>query len=122
MLSTYHCELINAFIDDELDDQERQVVERLLASSPEAQSFLDQMMRDSKELQSLLSRKAPPTLADAVMETLAENRQPVKPIPLPPPAPATRTFPLWLGLALAGGVLIAVATGAFFMLDLLLKH
>jgi hypothetical protein len=121
MLSDRHCQLLTAYVDGELSARERRAVARLLDQSPEARAFLDKLESDSHELRRLPVRRAPTTLADVVMQTLADDRP--RPVRLPRPTPTVagaRGIPLWLGLPAAACLLLAVTGGTFVFFSLLL--
>ncbi len=131
MLSDSQCQLLTAYVDNELDVRERSAVERLVAVSAEARDFLDQLQADSKELRQLPTRAAPATLADAVMETVHDSNSHHESVPanllseepaLPrvAPVPSRGGIPRWLGLAVAACVLIGVGLGTYLFSGLLL--
>jgi hypothetical protein len=122
MLSERDFKLLTAYVDGELDAPQRQALARLVAASPEARTFLEKLEGDSSELRALPAHKAPPTLADALMETVSEIR--VAPTSAPPPHPVeppARPIPRWLGVAVAASVLVAVGMATFLLTGVLLR-
>jgi hypothetical protein len=120
MRKSRHLQLLTAYVDGELDARQRKLVERLLAKSEEARLLLAKLESDSKELRDLPRHDAPTTLTDLVMETVSEVGMPA-PLPVAPAAAASpNLIPVWLGLALAACVLLAVTLGTFILAGALL--
>jgi hypothetical protein len=116
MLVERQYQLLTAYVDGELDARQRKLVQRLVAESEEARAFLTKLESDSKELRESPRHKAPATLPDLVMETLTEGlAHPVLPSTATPSA-----IPIWLGLALAACVLLAVSVASYFTVSGLL--
>jgi hypothetical protein len=115
MLADRYYQLLTAYVDGELDARQRKKVERLVAQSEEARALLEKLEGDSKELREAPRHAAPPTLSDLVMETV--NHPAARPeLPATPAAAVSGgAIPLWLGLALAACILMAVTVGTFFM-------
>jgi hypothetical protein len=115
MLADRYYQLLTAYVDGELDARQRKKVERLVAQSEEARALLEKLESDSKELRELPRHAAPQTLSDLIMETV--NHPAARPeLPATPAAAVSSgAIPLWLGLALAACILMAVTVGTFFM-------
>jgi hypothetical protein len=115
MLADRYYQLLTAYVDGELDARQRKKVERLVAQSEEARALLEKLEGDSKELRESPRHAAPPTLSDLVMETVSHpTARPELPA-TPAAAVSGGAIPLWLGLALAACILMAVTVGTFFM-------
>jgi hypothetical protein len=115
MLADRYYKLLTAYVDGELDARQRKMVDRLVAQSDEARLFLEKLESDSKVLRELPRHAAPQTLSDLIMETVNESEA-RPPLPATPAAAASHgTIPVWLGLALAACILMAVTVGTFFM-------
>jgi hypothetical protein len=125
MLSDRQSQLLTAYVDGELDAPQRQAVDHLLTSSPEARALVNKLVRDSKELHNLPVQPAPSTLAMAVMETLSDMPSQRREVIARSPDRATipaGTIPKGIGFAAAACVLAAVGIGTFWLAGLVLKE
>jgi hypothetical protein len=135
MLSDRQSQLLTAYVDGELDAPQRQAVDHLLTSSPEARALVNKLVRDSKELRNLPAQPAPSTLAMAVMQNLSDTHQvmPQQVVARPPDhqvmaqSPdramiAAGTIPRGIGFAAAACVLATVGIGTFWLAGLVIKE
>jgi anti-sigma factor RsiW len=114
MLSNRHCELLTAYVDGELDAPQRQVVRQLLASSAEACAFLHKLELDSGEMLKMAARRAPATLAPAVMRKVSELG--------PLRGEHWSAVPRWQGFAVAACVFVAIGLGGVFLIAMVMNQ
>jgi hypothetical protein len=107
MLSEQVTQLLTAFVDGELSQQERETVLRLLNKSSEAREFLRQLQENAHKLKQLPPHKVEPSLVEAIMQAIAEQKaQPKQPVQ---PMVARRARRRWLpytAAALAASLLV----------------
>jgi anti-sigma factor RsiW len=80
MLSDQVTQLLTAFVDGELSQRQRKTVMRVLHKSSEARAILRQLQENAHKIKQLPRRKLEPSLVDAVMQAIAEQKaQPKQP-------------------------------------------
>jgi hypothetical protein len=80
MLSDQATQLLTAFIDRELSQRQRKAVMRLLHKSSEAREMLRHLQENAHKLKQLPRRKIEPSLADEILQAIAEQQaQPKQP-------------------------------------------
>jgi hypothetical protein len=80
MLSEQVTQLLTAFVDGELSQRQRKSVMRVLHKSSEARALLRQLQENAHKIKQLPRRKLEPSLVDAVMQAIAEQKaQPKQP-------------------------------------------
>lgn len=104
-------QLLTAYIDGELNDRQRQAVQRLLAKSAEARALLQQLQGHANVLRSLPRRKLHRDFSQQVLRTIAERRLRVSRRAALTHRPG---LPAWAGLAVAASVLFVVGIGTYF--------
>ena len=102
--------LIAAAVDGDLPPDQVKAFQRLLAENPEAVRLFNELRADSARLKGLPRRNTPVPVAVAVMTRIAGTS------PTPARKPARR--PVWVPLALAASVLVAVAATSFLLFSL----
>jgi hypothetical protein len=80
MLSDQVTQLLTAFVDGELSQRQRKAVMRVLHKSSEAREVLRQLQENAHKIKELPRRKLEPSLVEAVMQAIAEQKaQPAQP-------------------------------------------
>lgn len=79
MLSDHQLQLLTAFVDGELSQQERMAAMRLLNQSSEAREILRQLQENAHKLKNLPRHAVEPSLVGEIMEALAAGQSQVKP-------------------------------------------
>src|SRR5262245_312418 len=104
-------ELLSAYLDGELPDEERRTVEARLASDPEARKLLDELRQTAAAVRGLPRRSAPAGLANAVRARLergalvSESR----------PAPVESKSPLIWGRRFAYAAVLFMTAGVGYI-------
>src|SRR5262249_19306651 len=119
MLPDRYCQLLTAYVDGVLDRGQLQTVTRLLETSAEARTVLQQLQENARKLQGLPYHQLCPEFPAQVMAKIQPffpaqvmaKIQPLKPV-AGPVAPAAG-FPTWLGASAAAAVLLIVALGSY---------
>lgn len=106
MLSSEITELLSAFVDGELNQRQREAVMRLLNKSSEARELLRQLQENAHRIKQLPRHKVEPSLVEAVMQAIAEQ----KPKPMAAPRPARRRWLPYVAAGLAASLLIGVVS------------
>lgn len=110
-------ELLSAYLDGELTDSERALVEARLASDPEAQHLLHQLRSVSQDIQALPLETGPRDFRDQVLQRIVKTpiAREATAASAPTPEVRTTTTPLafqgrrpwiWASLAVAAGLMI----------------
>jgi len=115
MLPEHYHRLLTGYVDGELDERERQQVERLLRRSGEARRLLAQLQGDAQALKNLPAPPPLPDLSDSILQAIADLRVEPRKARIRPKLVASRPFPAWLGLVAAASVLFAVALGSYLV-------
>lgn len=105
MLSDQVTQLLTAFVDGELSQRQRKAVMRVLHKSSEARELLRQMQENAHKLKQLPRRKLEPSLVDAVMQAIADQKAQPKPAA---PRRSRRTWLPYFSAAMAASLLIGV--------------
>jgi hypothetical protein len=107
MLSDQVTQLLTAFVDGELSQRQRKAVMRVLHKSSEARAMLRQLQENVHRIKRLPRHKVKPSLVDAVMQAIAEE----KAQPKQPAAPSKVRRRRWLpyvSAAMAACLLVGV--------------
>ncbi len=109
MLSDQLRQLLTAYVDGELTNRQRKAVQRLLRRSPEARALLGRLQEDARRLHALprqhLGGEFTARVMHGVRQRQAEERR--------RQAAREAALPLWVSLAAAAAVLVAVSLGSF---------
>src|SRR5580698_4865688 len=106
MLSDEITQLLTAYVDGELSQRQRKTVMRILHKSSEARELLRQLQENAHKIKQLPRRKVEPSLVDAVMQAIAEQKaQPKQPAAL---RGARRRWLPYVTAALAASLLAGV--------------
>jgi anti-sigma factor RsiW len=112
MLSDDICRLLTASVDGELNERQRQAVERLVQRSPEARQLLDQLQANANTLRKLPRRQLPSDFALQVAGAITTRQ--LHPGQRRSWQPSSRIL-AWAGAA--ASVLLAVGLGSFYYLS-----
>jgi anti-sigma factor RsiW len=112
MLSDDVCRLLTAHVDGELNERQRQAVERLVQRSPEARQLLDQLQADANTLRKLPRRQLPSDFALQVTGAITTRQ--LHPGQRRVWQPSSRIL-AWGGAA--ASVLLAAGLGSFYYLS-----
>jgi hypothetical protein len=104
--------LLSAYVDGELSPRQRQAVERLVEQSPTARRLLRKLRLDAAQIQELPRKTLDADFADVVLERIA-GHEPVRKV-IVADLPSQRGAPIWVGLAAAAAVLLAVSAGSYW--------
>jgi anti-sigma factor RsiW len=107
-------ELLSAYLDDELSEAERAIVEARLAADPAARQTLEELRRVSQAVRGLPQASLPRDLAESIVRRAAEAKRAAVPRPgdanlATPPTftiGRTRRAWIWASLAVAASLLI----------------
>jgi hypothetical protein len=105
MLSDRYCQLLTAYVDDEVSERERQAALRLLAQSPEARSLLKRLQENAEKVKSLPTRTLGPDFTRALLHKVGELQPATIPLQR---AAAVRGVPAWIGGSVAAAILLTV--------------
>ena len=113
-------ELLTSYVDGELSARQRRHVVRLLRDSAEARALLQKLQSDSNALIHLPRVRPDRDLSAAVLHKIADGR----PLPIRPArrVPALRVYPVWIGVAAAAAVLLAIGAASYCFFALSLIH
>jgi anti-sigma factor RsiW len=111
MLSDDVCRLLTGYVDGELNDRQRQAVERLVQRSPEARQLLDQLQANANTLRKLPRRQLPSDFALQVTGAITTRQ--LHPGQRRSWQPSSRIL-AWAGAA--ASVLLVVGVGSFYYL------
>jgi hypothetical protein len=108
MLSDQVTQLLTAFVDGELSQRQRKAVMRVLHKSSEARELVRQLQENAHKIKQLPRRKLEPSLVDAVMQAIAEQ----KAMPAQPAAPriVRRRWLPYVAAAMAASLVIGVVS------------
>jgi hypothetical protein len=112
MLSDDICRLLTASVDGELNERQRQAVDRLVQRSPEARQLLDQLQANANTLRKLPRRQLPSDFALQVAGAITTRQ--LHPGQRRGWQPSSRIL-AWAGAA--ASVLLAVGLGSFYYLS-----
>jgi negative regulator of sigma E activity len=110
MLSDDVCRLLTAYVDGELNERQRQAVERVIQRSPEARQLVDQLQADANTLRKLPRRQLPSDFALQVADAITTRQ--LRPGQQRLWQPSSKTL-AWAGAA--ASVLLAVGLGSYFL-------
>lgn len=113
MLAPNELELLTAFVDGELDSRAISRVQRLLKLKPAARTLLKKLQDDSGEMQALPAMPIPADLTDSVVQKIQSLPRPLA-RRRPPALPAPR-ISLWVAVAVAAAMLLAIGVGSFLL-------
>jgi hypothetical protein len=106
--------LLTAFVDKDLEPDERQAVIGLLRRSKEARTLLLQLHDDARALRSLPPVAPAEDFSEKVLKRIAEQKVRIARQPIPK---VRAPIPAWLGLATAATILVALGAGiSLFMM------
>src|SRR5271170_1857138 len=106
MLSDQVTRLLTAFVDGELSQRQRKAVMRVLHKSSEAREVLRQLQENAHKVKQLPRRKLEPSLVEAVMQAIAEQKaQPKQPTA---PRIVRRRWLPYVAAAMAASLLVGV--------------
>lgn len=115
MLSDIQYQLLTAYVDGELDDRDRQAVQRLVHESPAARALLKKLQEDAKRIQQLPRAQLDARFPGQVVEAILAQRQVVT----LPPAPVQYQRYHAIGLGMAASILIVITIGSWLLLSTL---
>lgn len=108
MLSARHRELLTAYVDDELEPPDRQLVRQLLRKSAPARKLLKQLQSDSRRLSALPHATLPAEFPQRVLAALTAEPVPAKiAAAVPVTAPLAPSWAAWL---IAASLFLTVTT------------
>ncbi len=109
MLSDQVTQLLTAFVDGELSQRQRKAVMRVLHKSSEAREVLRHLQENAHKIKQLPRRKVEPSLVDAVMQVIAEQKAQPKQPAVPSIVRRRRWLP-YVSAAMAASLLIGVVS------------
>jgi hypothetical protein len=112
MLSDDVCRLLTAYVDGELNERQRQAVERVVQRSPEARKLLDHLQANADALRRLSRRQLPSDFALRVADAITTRQ--LHPGQRRVWQPSSRVL-AWAGAA--ASVLLVVGLGSFYYLS-----
>jgi hypothetical protein len=112
MLSERHLQLLSAYVDGELRQPQRETVERLVEQAPEARNLLQKLRIDAAGIQGLPRKHLNADFTNLLIERIARH-SPIRTV-FPSPLPDRKGVSIWVGLATAAAVLLAVGVGSYF--------
>ena len=107
-------ELLTAFIDGEVTRRERIAVLRLLNQSSEARRTLWQLQQNSLALKQLPAKTLPANFSSTIVGIIAKTA--AVPVPARPVVPSRLSRKVFVRLAWAAGLLLAVTGGLYYFL------
>lgn len=121
MLHERYRQLLTAYVDGELSERQRRMVQRVLRRSSEARRLLRGLEGDSRVLRSLPKPSLDTDLSVGVVAAIADRkakpRSPVRTANRP-----VRGLPTWLGVAAAAVVLLALGVASYLLFSASLHH
>ncbi|MFO0876920.1 MAG: hypothetical protein U0840_06070 [Gemmataceae bacterium] len=113
MLTPQELELLTAHVDGELNANQRRQLFVLLERNGEARELLVRLESDASQLRRLSAPAIPVDLSSRIVSEI--NRTGLRPQRRVVPATPPRRYSVWVSLATAALVLLAVGLGAFFL-------
>ncbi len=108
MLSDQVTQLLTAFVDGELSQRQRKAVMRVLHKSSEARALLCQLQENAHKVNELPRHKLEPSLVEAVMQAIAEQK--AQPKQSAQPKRVRRRWLPYVTAALAASLVVGVVS------------
>lgn len=112
MLPDRALQLLTAYVDGELSSRQRQLAERLVRKSAEAQELLKDLQRNQQRVHDLPARKLEPAFAHEVARAIDRQRAASGPGAAGPAVPRRR-WAAWTRYAVAASILVALGGGVW---------
>jgi hypothetical protein len=111
-MTSEQSKLLSAYVDGEVSPRQREAAERLVEQSPVARRLLRKLRLDAAQIRTLPRKKLDADFAEVILERIGEQA-PVRKVTLAE-EPMHRGAPIWVGLATAAAVLLAVSAGSYW--------
>jgi hypothetical protein len=114
MLSQHDRELLTAFVDGEVSNDQHQKLTDLLRQSAEARDLLRALEQDARSLRQLPQLRVPTDLSASVLMEIVRRRLVPAPAPTLPPVRLPQPgVPAWAALTIAAGLLLSVGVASY---------